>query len=165
MKKKKAVQVDSETGEVLSGSFVYMEFRKHKNYFREGWLAMAQIAAKIFAKHRKDLGEEGYAVLFMLISELDFENHILVNQAAIGREIGMLRQNVQLAIKRLIGLGAIIEGPKIGQNRSYKLNPEFGWKGTAQNHVKAVADHRKRMKAAGITGVIGGGKDSPEGAE
>jgi biotin operon repressor len=156
MRKKKAVQVDAETGEVLSGSFVYMELKRNKNYFREGWLAMAQTAAELFAKHRKELGEEGFAVLFMLIARLDFENHILVNQAELGREIGMLRQNVQLAVKRLIELGAIIEGPKKGQSRSYKLNPEFGWKGTAQNHVKAVADHKKRMKAAGITGVIEG---------
>ena len=158
MKRKKAVQVDAETGEVLSGSFVYMELNKHKNYFREGWMAMAQTAAELFAKHRKELGEEGFAVLFMLIARLDFENHILVNQAEIGRVIGMARQNVQLAIKRLIELGAIIEGPKKGQSRSYKLNPEFGWKGTVQNHAKAVASHKKRMKAAKITGVIEGGK-------
>ena len=137
MKKKKALQIDSETGEVLSGSFVYMELNRQKNYFREGWMAMAQTAAELFAKHRKDLGEEGFAVLFMLIARLDFENHILVNQAEIGRTIGMLRQNVQKAIKGLIGLGAIIEGPKKGQSRSYKLNPEFGWKGTVQNHAIA----------------------------
>ena len=137
MKKKKALQIDSETGEVLSGSFVYMELNRQKNYFREGWMAMAQTAAELFAKHRKDLGEEGFAVLFMLIARLDFENHILVNQAEIGRTIGMLRQNVQKAIKGLIELGAIIEGPKKGQSRSYKLNPEFGWKGTVQNHAIA----------------------------
>jgi DNA-binding MarR family transcriptional regulator len=156
MKKKKALQIDSETGEVLGGAFVYMELRKNKNYFREGWLAMAQTAAELFAKHRKELGEEGFAVLFMLIARLDFENHIVLNQAEIGREIGMARQNVQQAIRRLIGLGALVEGPKLKQSRSYKLNPEFGWKGSAQNHVKAVADHKKRMKKAGITGVIEG---------
>jgi biotin operon repressor len=158
MIKKKAVQIDSETGEVLGGSFVYLEPRKQRNYFSEGWLAMAQAAAKTFAKHRKELGEEGLAVLLMLISELDFENHILVNQAAIGREIGMARQSVQQAIKKLIELGAIAEGPKKGQSRSYKLNPEFAWKGSIQNHAKAVAENKKRMKAAGITGVLDGGK-------
>lgn len=162
MRKKKTVQIDSETGEVLGGSFVYVELGKNKNYFTEGWMAMAQKAAELFAKHRKDLGEEGFAVLFMLIAKLDFENHILLNQAELGREIGMLRQNVQLAIKRLIDLGALIEGPKKGQNRSYKLNPEFGWKGSVQNHTKAVANHKQRMKAAKITGVIKGGKESLE---
>jgi hypothetical protein len=33
--------------------------------------------------------------------------------------------------------------------------PEFGWKGSGDNHRKALADQRKaRMKAAKITGVV-----------
>jgi hypothetical protein len=42
---------------------------------------------------------------------------------------------------------------------SLKLNPEYGWKGSAKNHVVALDQLRKdRMKAAKISGVVQGGK-------
>ena len=37
----------------------------------------------------------------------------------------MHRQHVQRSIKRLIQLGIILEGVKIGISRSYRLNPSF----------------------------------------
>ena len=46
----------------------------------------------------------------------------------------MHRQHVQRSIKRLIQLGIILEGVKIGISRSYRLNPNFGWKGSAKGH-------------------------------
>ena len=118
-------------------------------------MAMAQQAALLIAKSRKELGEEGLAVLFMLFSKLNFENHLLLNQSEIGLELGMLRQNVQRSIKRLIAIKVLLEGPKQGQLRTYQLNPEFGWKGSGTNHKKALEKQRKqRMKAANITGIV-----------
>ena len=46
----------------------------------------------------------------------------------------MHRQHVQRSIKQLIQLGIILEGVKIGISRSYRLNPSFGWKGSAKGH-------------------------------
>jgi biotin operon repressor len=147
-------QIDLNTGLAQEGLVVLIA-PKRTNGFRERWLAMAQEAAERVAEQRKLLGEEGLAVLFMLLAKLDFENTLLVNQAELGRKLGMHRQSVQQAIKKLMGVGVLLEGPKVGQNRSYRLNPEFGWKGSAKNHVEALDDHRmKRMKAAKITGVI-----------
>ena len=55
----------------------------------------------------------------------------------------------------------MLEGPKIGISRSYRLNPEFGWKGSARNHVIALDQERKkRMANAGIKGVIEGGQQA-----
>ncbi|MES7356232.1 hypothetical protein U6S89_12165, partial [Cutibacterium acnes] len=51
-------------------------------------------------------------------------------------------------------LGVLLEGPKIGIHRSYRLNPRFGWKGSAQGHRKAM---QERMKASRIERVIEGG--------
>jgi hypothetical protein len=155
---KRLGQVDLNTGEVLEGFVAYLAPRQH-NGFEGRWLAMAQEAARILAQHRKELGEEGFAVLFSLLARLDFENLLLLNQAEVARELGMHRQHVQRAIKRLIDLGALLEGPRVGINRSYRLNPKFGWKGSAKNHVKALDDYRaERLKAAGITGVVKGGE-------
>jgi biotin operon repressor len=154
MRPKWVGQVDLNTGLAQEGLVVLVAPKK-TNGFRERWLAMAQEAAERVAEQRKLLGEEGLAVLFMLLARLDFENALLVNQAELGRKLGMHRQSVQQAIKKLMGVGVLLEGPKIGQNRSYKLNPEFGWKGSATNHKKTLEKQRKeRMKAARITGVI-----------
>ena len=51
----------------------------------------------------------------------------------------MHRQHVQRSIKRLIQLGIILEGVKIGISRSYRLNPSFGWKGSAKGHREVFA--------------------------
>jgi len=148
MRRRKIVQLDTKTGEVMDGLVVYV-VRKRRNGFGERWMAMAQEAAMLFAERRKELGEEGFAVLMVLIAKLDFENHLVLNQAEIGRWLGMHRQSVQQAIKRLMGMGAVLEGPKIGQNRSYRFNPEFGWKGSALNHIRALDDYRKQKRSRG----------------
>ncbi|WP_273581341.1 hypothetical protein [Xenorhabdus aichiensis] len=43
-------------------------------------------------------------------------------------------------VKALIELGLILQGPKIGRSHSYCLNPQFGWKGTVNNHKKALTN-------------------------
>ena len=49
----------------------------------------------------------------------------------------MNRHNVNRSIKKLIELGVILEGVKIGISRSYK-QPNFGWKGSAKGHREAL---------------------------
>lgn len=86
----------------------------------------------------KKLNLDQMRVLMMLLAELDYENYIQVAQIDIAEEIGMQKTNVSRAIKNLIDFGIIFEGPKIGKSRSYRLNPNFGWKGTINNHKKAL---------------------------
>ena len=90
---------------------------------------MAHDAAAVL-KQVKNL--EDFRVLMALLEQLDYENLITTNQAEIARELDMQRQNVQRSIKRLMALGVLLEGPKIGISRSYRLNPEFGWRGAAR---------------------------------
>ena len=59
---------------------------------------------------------------------LDYENLIQVNQAEVAEQVGMNRHHVNRSIKKLIKLGVVLEGVKIGLSRSYRLNPNFGWK-------------------------------------
>ena len=68
-----------------------------------------------------------------LLSVLDYENLIQVSQADV-QGSWICIDNVQRSIKRLIQLGIILEGVKIGISRSYRLNPSFGWKGSAKGH-------------------------------
>ena len=85
-------------------------------------------------------------VLFSLLEVLDYENLIQVNQAEIARDLGMQRQNVQRSIKRLMELGVILEGVKIGVSRSYRAQSSFGWKGSAKGHREALHEHLKVIK-------------------
>ncbi len=96
---------------------------------------MNQAALELLAK---TLTGEQFKVLMMLLASLDYENFIQVAQADIAEKLEMQKTNVSRSIKGLINLGVIIEGPKIGRSKSYRLNPQFGWKGTVSNHKKAL---------------------------
>lgn len=147
--------VDCETGEILAGSVAMLVPQRIPNGFQEGWFSMSQAQLKVFIEHRKELGLEGFSVLMALLQKLDFQNMILVSQSELGRELGMHRQNVNAAIKKLVAMGAIIEGPKAGQNRTYQLDPSFGWKGSGKEHQKALRTSEK-AKAKGFSVVNGG---------
>ena len=140
---KRLQQIDSETGEIIDGFVAYV-VPKRKNGFGQGWLAMAQNGAEILAQ--SNLSGNDFKVLMKLLSVLDYENLIQVSQAEIARELNMHRQHVQRSIKRLLDLGILPEGVKIGISRSYRLNPNFGWKGSAKGHREALTDHLKLVR-------------------
>ena len=130
---RKVTQVDLETGEVLGG-FVAVIRPKQKSSF-ERHFTMNQEALKIIAT---ELNHEQTKVLMMLLADLDYENYIQVAQIDIAESLKMKKSAVSRAIRNLIEFGIILEGPKIGRSKTYRLNPQFGWKGTVSNHKKAL---------------------------
>lgn len=130
---RKVTQVDLETGEDLGG-FVAVIRPKQKSSF-ERHFTMNQAALKIIAT---ELNHEQTKVLMMLLADLDYENYIQVAQIDIAESLGMKKPNVSKAVKNLIEFGIILKGPKIGRSKTYRLNPQFGWKGTVSNHKKAL---------------------------
>lgn len=146
---KRVVSSVMDTGEVMEGAVLGMFFPKRQNGFREGWIAMAQDALMAVAK--MDLGDEARRLLFAILAKLDYENYILLNQAEIGADIGMQRANVSRALGKLEAEGVLLRGPKAGRSSTFRLNPAFGWKGSAANHQKAL---KERMKASNISGIV-----------
>ena len=140
---KRLQQIDSETGEIIDGFVAYV-VPKRKNGFGQGWLAMAQNGAEILAQ--SNLSGNDFKVLMKLLSVLDYENLIQVSQADVARELNMHRQHVQRSIKLLIDFGIVLEGVRIGISRSYRLNPNFGWKGSAKGHREALHELLKVVK-------------------
>ena len=140
---KRLQQIDSETGEIIDGFVAYV-VPKRKNGFGQGWLAIAQNGAEILAQ--SNLSGNDFKVLMKLLSVLDYENLIQVSQADVARELNMHRQHVQRSIKLLIDFGIVLEGVRIGISRSYRLNPNFGWKGSAKGHREALHEHLKVVK-------------------
>lgn len=126
-------QFNESTGEVVGG-FVAVIRPKQKSSFQRHF-TMNQDALMILAQTLK--GEE-LRVLMVLLSDLDYENYIQVQQTDIAQKLDMQKQNVNRAIKRLIEIEVINEGPKVGRSKTYNLNASFGWKGTVTNHRKAL---------------------------
>lgn len=102
---------------------------------------MGQDKAGFVAEKRKALGGEGLAVYLVMLSEMDFDNKILISQGEIGRRLNMTKQVVSRSIKRLIEIDAIHPYKTVGRVVYYQLNDEFGWKGKAR-------DHQKRLQVA-----------------
>lgn len=141
---RKIVQVNTETGEILNGHFVYVE-RKSKSPFGRHF-TMNQEALDILVKNLKGISEA--KVLFTLLKWLDYENMILVQQKDIAHELNMQQPNVARSINKLADMGIILKGPKCGRNTSYQLNPSFAWKGSTINHRKIL---KERMSKAGLS--------------
>lgn len=150
MGQKRMQQIDLESGEIIDGFVAYVA-PKRVNGFRKGWVAVSQEPIMLLAQ--AGLGAQDYRVLLMMLAKLDFDNLLVVNQTEVADELGMQKSNVARSINRLVDMGVLLKGPKIGVHRSYRLNPRFGWKGSAESHKKAL---RERMNAARIEGVIEG---------
>ena len=137
-------QIDHQTGEVVEGFVAYV-VPKRKNGFQKGWMAMAQEAMMMLAQ--SNLTGNDMKVMWAMLARLDYENLIQVNQAEVSEQVGMNRHNVNRSIKKLIELGVILErASKSALAALGKLNPNFGWKGSAKGHREALHEHLKVIK-------------------
>ena len=154
--------VDLNTGDVKDGVFVYCPKKQHSLFSREGFVMMSQLRSDMLAN--SDLGLVDFRVLMKLIAILDMDNLIAINQTELANEMGLQRPNFSRSIKKLLSEEIIIEGAKLGQHKSYRLNAYYGWKGSTENHNAALESDpiplSDRMKQSGIESVIEGGKKS-----
>ena len=154
--------VDLNTGDVKDGVFVYCPKKQHSLFSREGFVMMSQLRSDMLAN--SDLGLVDFRVLMKLIAILDMDNLIAINQTELANEMGLQRPNFSRSIKKLLSEEIIIEGAKLGQHKSYRLNAYYGWKGSTENHADALEldpiPLSDRMKQSGIESVIDGGKNS-----
>lgn len=142
-------QVDLSTGEVLEDATLAVFYPKRKNGFIEGWIAMAQAPMVKLAEAK--LGGEALSVFLLLCGKLDFENLIVVNQTELAKQLGTQQPGISRAIARLVEEGVVLQGPRVSGRVTYRLNPSYGWKGSAKNHHAAL---RERMKVARIERVV-----------
>ena len=139
-------QIDRKTGEVMQGCMVYIPYRPK---LTERWFMAFQDAFEEIAKD-PELTLEPKNVLFYLYSKLDFENFIQQTQKEIAEALGMKKENVSRAMKLLTSKQIVLEGPKVGKSKCYRLNPNYGWKGKVKTLQEA---RREQLK------VIQGGKE------
>ena len=98
-----------------------------------------------------DLTLEPTKVLMYLFGQLSFENYLHISQKDIAEALGIDKANVSKAMKLLAHKGIILDGPKVGRMKTYRLSPDLGWKGK----VTSLNDYRRSQLR-----VITGGKDA-----
>jgi DNA-binding transcriptional regulator GbsR (MarR family) len=76
-----------------------------------------------------------------LYSKLDFENFIQQSQKDIAEGLGMKKENVSRAMRVLTSKQIVLEGPKVGRSKCFRLNPNYGWKGK----VKTLQEARREQ--------------------
>ena len=146
METKYIEQVDRKTGEVMQGCMVYLPYRPK---ITERWFMAFQDTFEELAKD-PELTLEPKNVLLYLFSKLDFENFIQQSQTDVAKALGMHKEQVSRAMKLLTAKQIVLEGPKVGRSKCYRLNPNYGWKGK----VKTLQEARKEQLK-----VIQGGKE------
>lgn len=140
-------QVDRQTGEIMQGCMVWIPQRPR---LTERWFMAFQDAFEELAKDR-EITSEPRRVLDYLFSKLDFENFIQQSQQDIAQALGMHKSQVSEAMKLLVRKQIVLEGPKVGRSKCYRLNPNYGWKGK----IKTLQEARREQLR-----VIEGGKES-----
>lgn len=147
----KKEMVDTETGEL-----VYIAIQAKSKHITGGFvMAMQEGFAQIA---RMGLTGEQLSVFMHMFSKMDFENYLIISQKDIAKDLNLKQPNVSRAVKKLVEKGIIHEGPKAGTNKTYRLDPQFGYKGRAKNIDTTKREIAKMAREKGLT-VIDGGKD------
>jgi transcription initiation factor IIE alpha subunit len=135
--------IDLDTGEIHENGIPVWVGKKPK--ISERWFMAFQEAFEALATD-KDLTLEHLRVLNFLFSRIDFENFIQLQQSEISEILSMDKAKVSKAISKLVDKKIIIRGPKIGRSSSFRLNPNYGWKGKVSNLREAQRKHLEIVK-------------------
>ena len=150
-KKQRIGMIDLDTGEVFEHGLPVWVNAKIK--WHEGFFMSFQDAIISISEDREMTGEM-LRVWLNLLGRMSFENWVTVPQAELCKALGMQKQNVSRAIRKLTEKGLILKGPKLGRTSAYKLNSNYAWKGKLKRlgeertgQVKDFFEEAKKMQA------------------
>jgi len=148
-------ELDPETNEVVK-KILHMPI--YEKIIMGGWFMAMQDGFEWLAK--QDLTGEQFKVLIYIMSKIDFENYLMLTQKEVAEALGMKKENVSRTFKVLVSKGFILEGPKSGRAKTYKLDPNLGYKGKTKNYIRDLKFYADEQAKKGITTltVIDGGK-------
>ena len=108
-------------------------FPLKENNLGKDWVALYQNAISTIAD--MNIPHEQERVFLKLLSKVDFDNYLRVSQTEIADELKMKQSNVARAMKELKDRNIIVEGPRAGLNKTYRLNPYIAHKGKNRNET------------------------------
>jgi DNA-binding MarR family transcriptional regulator len=137
--------IDLTTGELVGEGVPVWFGVRHKSPYADGWVAMNQHFLREFAA-RKDVTGEVFRVFLYLDARLNFRNLIQIPQTEIAKELGIRKQHVNRAIRKLENLGIILRDPNAAHISAWRLNPNAGWKGKVKELRPAIERHAHSIK-------------------
>lgn len=140
-KNKKAGKVkDLDLQSKKKGRWVWEpEYERH---FKESYVRMFQHALDVVAKD-KALSGETLRIWMKLLSELEDDNYMQLQQTKISEEMGIQKTHVSRAFRQLMEAGYLEEGPKSGRAKSYRVSPELAWKGSGDKYTEVMEKRGK----------------------
>mgnify|MGYP002251842036 CR=1 FL=1 len=126
--------------------------KRRENRLGAHWVATFQDGLAWMAKQEGMTGEQ-WRVFAYLVSKLDFDNYLKVQQKDICEKLKLNRSNVSKAIKKLVEIDVIAVGPFAGRSRTYRLNPRIAHRG-AINFQQTIIEYdelKKRRDGAAET--------------
>jgi biotin operon repressor len=135
---------NEETGEIEQ--YILTPASKKKKVVKGDWVMMFQEGLNKVAQ--LDLQGQTYRVYMVLLAKLDYENWLRISQKDISEKLGMKTPHVSRAIKELIEHGILVKGPKVGTSNTYRLDPDFAFRGKDVHmaRVRKEVNHLKRIK-------------------
>ena len=112
-----------------------------------------RLGAHWVATFQDGMTGEQWRVFAYLVSKLDFDNYLKVQQKDIAEELHMHVKAVSRAIKGLKELDVISVGPMAGRSKTYRLNPRIAHRG-ARNYQQTIIEYdelKKRRDGAAET--------------
>lgn len=143
MIRKNLGQVDLNTGEVQEGFVVLVPT---KNRLKDRFTMLTGQALLMLAAD-SSLKQEDWRVLVAYWGSMDFENIIQTSQKDIAEILGMKKENVSRATKKLVSKNILIEESKEGRSKRYRLNTVYGWKGKITKTYTELYERDSRLVA------------------
>lgn len=125
--------VDPKTGQIEGEIPVLVHQKAH---LRDDWMFAHKKGYLRLAK--EGLRGTDFEVLMVYFALLNFDNYIQLSQQDIADYLGIAKQSVHRSTKKLIEKKILLEGERVGRNKTYILNAFFGWKGSiSQKYYKS----------------------------
>ncbi len=102
---------------------------KYTNVFDRGFYALAKM----------NLTGKQCAVLFLLMTQLNYENWLLISQKQIAEELDIAPRNVSTLLKNLVDKGVLERKTNLKGIVLYRLNPLIAWRGDTTSYYNSIA--------------------------
>lgn len=118
-----------------------MSIRRLRHPYRDWWIMLHQDKSQAIAQDRSLDGTDLRVYLY-LVGLLDYENYIPMTQTQVAEQLRLRYQHLNRSVRKLVDREVLEEGPSIGRIRSYRLNPEYGYKGKVTNLQKTLQNRK-----------------------
>ena len=120
------------TGLAIPKKRMFPEPIEYSSMFAHGFAHLAKLK----------LSQNETAILFALLSRLEFENWVRVSQLTLAEDLNIKQQNVSTAIKKLVQLKVILResDPSDRRRTIYRLNPSLGWRGDPKEWFECATE-------------------------